>query len=181
MTRIAIPESTDDAPEAARNNLDAVGEMLGSVPNMFRAFSVAPAALEGYLSLNNALSKGRLAGPTRERIALAVAQANGCDYCLAAHSFLGAKQKLSEEEMAKNRHGGSADPKADAAVRFASTIVAERGSVSAQALEQVKNAGYSDEEVIEIVAHVALNTLTNYLNETIKTDVDFPEAQPLAA
>ena len=182
MSRIPTPASIDDAPAAARPILENVKKSIGSVPNLFRLVANSPAALEGYLGLNGALAKGALDPATRERIALAVAEINGCDYCLAAHTYLGRNvAKLSDAEIAANRRGGSTDPKADAAVRFAVDIVRNRGQVGADAVAAVRAAGHDDAEIVEIVAHVALNTLTNYVNEVLDTEVDFPAAQDLAA
>lgn len=175
MSRITTPASIEASPDASQPLLQAVKKQLGVVPNLFRVVGNSPAALEGYLGLNGALGKGKLDGKTRERIALAVAEINGCGYCLAAHSYLAKNlAKLDEAEIAANRDGGSNDPKADAAVAFAAKIVRERGHVAATDLEAVRSAGYGDAEIIEIVLHVALNTLTNYVNEVAGTDIDFP-------
>jgi len=182
MSRIPTPATIADAPEAARPLLEAVNAQLGSVPNLFRIISNSPAALEGYLGLNGALGKGKLPAATRERIALAVAQINGCGYCLAAHNYLGTNlAKLDAAEILANRHGGSNDAKASAAVGFAAKVARERGGVSVADVEAVRAAGYGDAEIVEIVAHVALNTLTNYINETLGTAIDFPEVERLAA
>ena len=111
----------------------------------------------------------------RERIALAVAEINSCSYCLSAHSYLGKNlAKLDEAEIGANRNGGSNDPKADAAVRFAAKVATARGHVSDEDVRAVKLAGYDEAQVIEIVQHVALNTWTNYINEVAKTEIDFP-------
>jgi uncharacterized peroxidase-related enzyme len=175
MTRIPIPGTINDVPAASQPLLEAVKKQLGVVPDLFRLVSTSPAALQGYLSLSGALSKGALPAATRERIALAVAEINGCDYCLSAHSYLGKNlAKLDDAEIAANRNGASNDPKADAAVRFAVKVVRERGHVSEDDVRAVKLAGYDDAQVIEIVLHVALNTWTNYINEVAKTDIDFP-------
>jgi uncharacterized peroxidase-related enzyme len=175
MSRIPTPPTIEAAPLAAQPLLRSVEKQLGIVPNVFRLVSNSPAALEGYLGLLGALGKGALPAPTRERIALAVAGVNGCAYCLSAHTYLGRNlAKLDDAEMMANRDGGSNDPKADAAVRFAVKIAQLRGHVSDQDLQAVKSAGYSDAQVIEIVQHVALNTWTNYVNEVAKTDIDFP-------
>lgn len=182
MSRIPTPASIEAAPEAARPLLGAVQKQLGSVPNLFRVVAHSPAALEGYLGLNGALAKGSLDSRTRERIALAVAERNGCGYCLAAHSYLGRNLvKLDEAEIAANRAGGSTDPRADAAVRFAVRVVETRGHVADGDLAAVRAAGFTDAQVIEIVLHVALNTLTNYVNEVAGTEVDFPAVPHLAA
>jgi uncharacterized peroxidase-related enzyme len=175
MSRIPTPTTIDAAPAHARPMLEAVQKQLGSVPNLFRLVANSPAALEGYLGLSGALAKGALDGPTRERIALAVAETNGCDYCLAAHTYLGKHvAKLDDAELARNRDGASDDARAAAALRFATTLVRERGRVHDTDVAAVKAAGYSDAQIVEIILHVALNTLTNYVNIALDTVVDFP-------
>jgi len=173
MSRIAIPVRAE-APDAAQPLLDAVEKQLGSVPNLFRLLARSPAALEGFLGLNGALGRA-LDGRTRERIALAVAQSNGCDYCLSAHSYLGANlAKLDAAEIARNRAGASSDPRAEAALHFALRIVETRGRVSNDDLAAVRRAGFSEAQLVEIVGLVAVNVFTNYLNNVAETDIDFP-------
>ena len=175
MPRLATPPSIETAPAASQPLLQAVQKQLGVVPNLFRLVSNSPAALEGYLGLSGALNKGSLPAATRARIALAIAEINGCDYCLSAHTYLGKNiSKLDDAEMTANRSGGSNDPKADAAVRFAAKVARERGHVSDDDMRAVKNAGYDDAQIVEIVLHVALNTWTNYINTAAKTEIDFP-------
>ncbi len=175
MSRIPTPATIEASPAAAQPLLEAAKKQMGVVPNLFRVVANSPAALEGYLGLNGALGKGQLDAPTRDRIALAVAEINGCDYCLSAHTYLGKNvAKLDDAEMAANREGRSNDAKADVAVRFAAKLVRERGHVNDADVAAVKEAGYSDGQVIEIVLHVALNTLTNYVNVVAETEIDFP-------
>lgn len=175
MSRIPTPATIADAPAASQPLLEAVNKQLGVVPNMFRLVSNSPAALEGYLGLSGALGKGKLPAQTRERIALAVAEINACDYCLSAHTYLGKNlAKLDDAEITANRSGSSNDLKADAAVRFAVKITQERGRVAETDFEAVRAAGYDDGQIIEIVLHVALNVWTNYLNVAAQTDIDFP-------
>lgn len=184
MSRIIYPATIESAPAASQPLLQAVEKQLGTVPNLFRLASVSPAALEGYLGLSSALGKGRLPAATRERVALAVAQANGCNYCLSAHTYLGKNlAKLDDAEIAANRGGRSNDAKADAAVRFAVKVVEARGRVAGEDLRDIRDAGYDDGQIIEIVQHVALNVWTNYLNELAQTEIDFPmvDAGTLAA
>ena len=174
MTRISIP-ALDQTPAASRPLLDAVNKQLGVVPNLMKVLANSPAALGGYLNLSGALGKGTIGAKTGERIALAVAEFNRCSYCLAAHTYLGKNlAKLDDAEIAANRSGTSSDAKADAAVRFAVNVAQERGHVSDAAVQAVKSAGYTDGEVMEIVLHVALNTLTNYVNTVAQTEIDFP-------
>lgn len=173
MSRIAIP-AREDAPEKSQPLFDAVEKQLGVVPNLFRLIGNSPAALEGYLGLNGALGR-TLDAKTRERIALAIAQANGCDYCLSAHAYLGLNlAKIDDAEIALNRAGHSGDAKADAAVVFARKVLDTRGRVSDAELAAVRLAGFTEAQVIEIVAAVAVNVLTNYVNNVADTDIDFP-------
>jgi uncharacterized peroxidase-related enzyme len=175
MTRLNTPATVATAPVAAQPYLEAVNKQLGVVPNLFRLVANSPAALEGYLGMSGALNKGSLPAQTRERIALAVAQINGCDYCLSAHTYLASNlAKLDAAEILANRKGGSNDPKADAAVRFAARVAELRGHVSDDDVRAVKLADYDDAQIVEIVQHVALNTWTNYINEVAKTEIDFP-------
>lgn len=175
MARIPTPVSIETAPEASRPLLEAVKAGLGIVPNLYKLLSVSPAGLEGVLGLSGALAKGKLSAPTRHRIALAIANVNGCNYCNSAHTFIAKSLKLDDAEIAANRTGHSGDAKADAAVKFARAVSINRGAVGEADLQALKAAGYSDGEAIEIVLHVALNVATNYVNEVFKTEVDFPE------
>lgn len=179
MTRIHTPADIQSAPLATHQMLNAVEKQLGIVPNMFRMISNSPAALEGYLGLSAALGKGKLPAPTRERIALAVAELNGCSYCLSAHTYLAKNlAKLSDAEITANRNGASNDQRADAAVRFAVKVVSERGRIQSEDIKAVKEAGYDDGQILEMVLHVALNTWTNYINEIAQTEIDFPVVRP---
>jgi len=177
MSRITTPASIEAAPAGSQPLLTAVKAQFGSVPNLFRLVGNSPAALEGFLGLNGALQKGTLDAGTRERIALAVANVNRCGYCNSAHTTLGKLAKLTDDEIAAARLGTSADPKANAAVKFATLVAKNRGQVSTADIAEVKVAGYSEAELVEIVAHVALNVLTNYVNEVFKTEIDFPVAE----
>jgi len=182
MSRIPTPARIEDAPAASQALLTAVKQKLGVSPNLFRLVANSPAALEGYVSLFDAIGKGSLPAATHERIALAIAEINGCSYCLSAHTYLGKHvAKLDDAEMTANRNGMSNDPKADAAVRFAAAVIRNRGHVSDADFAAVKTAGYDDGQIIEIIQHVALNAWTNFLNEAVKTDIDFPVVTPFSA
>ena len=175
MPRIHQPATIAEAPEKSQPLLETVSRQLGSVPNLFRLIAASPEALEGYLAMSGALSRGKLPAATRERIALAVAEVNGCGYCLSAHSYLAKNlAKLDDAEIAANRSGASNDPVADAAVSFAAKVARNRGHVSDGDFDAVKLAGYTDAQIIEIVQHVALNSWTNYFNEVFGTEIDFP-------
>jgi uncharacterized peroxidase-related enzyme len=169
----------ETASDRTRALLDAVKSKLGLVPNMTRAMASSPAVLDGYLKFSGALSKGSLPARVREQISLAVAQANGCEYCLAAHSAIGKAVGLTPEQVRDSRLGTAVDPRADALIRFAVKVVQSRGRVSDADLDEVREAGFDDGAIAEVVAHVALDTFTNYFNNVAQTDVDFPKAAPL--
>jgi uncharacterized peroxidase-related enzyme len=174
MSRLSIP-ALADAPAAAKPLLDAVHKKLGVVPNLMRLLSQSPAALAGYLALSGALEKGALDARLRESLALAVAEFNGCDYCLAAHSYIGKNLvKLSDDQIAQARDGRATDTRNAAALRFAQRVAADRGRVQDADLAALHTAGFSDAETLEIVLHVSLNVLTNYVNNVAQTDLDFP-------
>jgi uncharacterized peroxidase-related enzyme len=173
------------APETAgaraRTLLDAVKSKLGLVPNMMRAMANAPTVLDGYLQFSGALSRGTLSARVREQLSLAVAQVNGCDYCLAAHSAIGKAVGLTAEQIHDSRLGTAVDPRADALIRFAVKVAEARGRVSDADLAEVREAGFGDAAIAEVVAHVALDVFTNYFNNVARTDLDFPKAAPLPA
>jgi uncharacterized peroxidase-related enzyme len=174
MARISIPQ-LDSAPEKARPKLDKVKAMFGSVPNLFRILANSPAALEGYLSLSAALAGGAFDLQTRERIALAVAEVNGCAYCLSAHTYIGRNlAKMADEDLALARDGHAEDRRANAAVELAVAVTRGSGRVGAEAIAAAREAGLDEAAVLEVFAHVALNVLTNYVNIALDTEVDFP-------
>jgi uncharacterized peroxidase-related enzyme len=173
MSRIAPLDSAHTTAKTG-DTLAAVERMLGATPNMFRVAARAPSVLEGLVGLFAASAHGTLAPAQREAVALAVAEANGCDYCLSAHTALGRSAGLSEAALAGARQGASADAKTAAMLRFARTLVLERGRAGAAALARLRDAGVDDAETLELVANVALNVFTNYLNLTAETDIDFP-------
>ncbi|GJD51288.1 hypothetical protein OPKNFCMD_4042 [Methylobacterium crusticola] len=179
MSHVRTPATIEEVPEASRPVLETIAKRLGCVSSVFRVLSNSPAALASYTELQGALGRGKLPPATRERIALAMAEVNGCDYCLAAHTYFGRTfARLDDAEIAAARGGSSTDAKAAAALAFVKALAEKRGSVTPVEVEAVQAAAYSDAEVVEIVA---LNTLTNYLNRALDTAVDFPVVDRLAA
>jgi uncharacterized peroxidase-related enzyme len=175
MSRLSIPATVEASPAPSRPLLEAVRTQLGSVPNLFRLLGQSPAALAGYLGLSGALGKAKLDLRTRERIAMTVAELNGCDYCLKAHTYLGKNlARLDDAELTADRQARSSDDRAAAALVFARAVVKKRGHVSGDDLAAVRAAGFDDGEVLEIVASVVLDTLTNYVNTVAETEIDFP-------
>lgn len=174
MTRLQAL-NPDTATGKTKELFNAVQGKLGLVPNMMRTMGNSDAVLEGYLNLSGALSKGKLSNRTGELIALAVSESNACDYCLAAHTFIG--DKLLKTEVAvleAARLGQSTDSKTQAILQLAKTLIAKNGRVNDLDVDNAKQAGVTDTEIAETIAHVALNVLTNYFNNTANTEVDFP-------
>ncbi|MFE3194849.1 carboxymuconolactone decarboxylase family protein [Nocardia sp. NPDC059240] len=153
---------------------EQVQKRMGRVPNMTKVMANSDAVLEGYLGLMGALKGGTLPGPTSERIALTVGASNECGYCVAAHTFAGKRvAKLSDAEVEAAKAGTSEDPKEAAAVQFARELTESRGKADPAA---ALAAGWTEEQVLEIVALVALQTLTNYVNKVAQTENDWPAA-----
>jgi len=173
MSRIQ-PVKLEAAPLPVRQLLDAVAKRLGTVPNLFKLLAHSPAALRAYLGQSEALSGGALDRKLREQIAVATAGANGCDYCASAHTLLGQKAGLAATELERNLRGDSGDARAQAALDFAGAIVERRGRIDGADLERVREAGFSEEEIVEIITHVGMNLFTNYFNHIAETEIDFP-------
>ncbi len=180
MARIQ-PVETAHADTKTVQLLQAVEKKMGIVPSLIATMANSHAVVQAYLSFSQSLAGGSLQAPLREQIALTVGQANECDYCVAAHSYFGQKAGLGEEDLLDARRGTADDEKVAAALSFARKIVESRGLVNDDDLEEVRRAGYTDGEIGEIVAHVALNNFTNYFNHVAGTEVDFPPVPMLAA
>lgn len=179
MTRLRAldPQQTTGRVKELFN---AVENKLATVPNMMRTMGNSAAFLEGYLNLSSALSGGSLNARTGELIALSVAENNFCEYCLSAHTYIGANLlKMDTQVLINARLANSADAKTDAILKFAKELVTKKGLVSNEDVATVKNAGVTDGEISEIIGHVALNVLTNYFNNTALTEIDFPVAEPV--
>jgi len=179
MSRLNHVEPAQAQGEA-KDLLDAVQKQLGMVPNFMKVFANSPATLAAFLGLNTNMHRGELDAKTRERIALAMAEENGCQYCVSAHTALGKQAGLDEAEILAAREGGSADAKADAAVKFAKAVLDNKGDVTTGELNAVRDAGHSEAEIVEIIGHIGLNVLTNLFAKTARIDIDFPEVQLLA-
>jgi uncharacterized peroxidase-related enzyme len=174
MSRLSVIQ-TEKASGKAKELLEAVQAKLSITPNMTRVMANSPAVLEGYLSFSGALAGGSLNGKLREQIALEVGEQNTCQYCVSAHSVIGKMTGLSDSEIEAARDAQSSSPKSAAALAFARQVVAKQGRASQADVDAVRSAGFSDGEIAEIIAHVALNIFTNYFNNTADVEVDFPK------
>ena len=181
MERVT-PVSLESVAGKAKQLLDDVKAKLGVVPNMTRAMAVSPSVLDAYLGFSGALAHGILPAGVREQLALDIGEANHCDYCVSAHTYIGKNVAgLSDEDILDSRKGTATDAKTAALLRFARTVVAKQGVVDDADVEAVRAAGYGDAEIAEVVAHVALNIFTNYFNNVAGTAIDFPKAPALSA
>ena len=173
VSRVPLVDRTA-ATGSVRTVLDQIHGAFGATPNMFRAVANSPAALQSMWAAFGALGGGVIGAALGEQIAVAVANRNACDYCLAAHTALGRKAGVSGDDLAAAQSGESADPRTAAVLRFALKLVNERGQVDATDVQALRDHGWSDEHIVEIVAHVALNLFTNYVNVALAVPVDFP-------
>ncbi len=161
---------------------NAIEKKLGMVPNMMRTMGNSYAVLNGYLSFSSALGESKIGARMGEQIALIVAETNSCNYCLAAHTFIGGKLLgINDDIMNASRIAGTADEKTNSGLRFARQVVIKKGKIGRDDIAAVRQAGYTDAEIAEIIAHTALNIFTNYFNIAAGTEVDFPKVDLLEA
>ena len=163
------------ATGAAAELLAQVQKTLGVTPNMTRVMGNSPALLKGYLALSGALSGGAIPAPVRERLALATAETNGCEYCLSAHTYIGANiAHVDADELERARSAESSDPHTAALLTLSSAVLAARGAIDDADLDSARRAGVTDAQIGEVVGHIALNVLTNYFNILSQVDNDWP-------
>jgi len=180
MSRIQ-PLDPEKAQGKAQELLAAIkGSKSGRVSNIMKTMAHSPVALQAYLGLSGAFAEAKLPLKVREQIALAVGEDNQCYYCVSAHSAIGKHVGLTPEEIEGGRRAKSPDPKTDAILKFAKKLSANRGHITDAEWAEVRKAGCSDEEALEIVTAVSLNLFTNYINHVAGTAIDFPQALPLS-
>ncbi|HET6788397.1 MAG TPA: peroxidase-related enzyme [Aquabacterium sp.] len=173
MSRVSL--QSQQAPAASQPILTQIHQAFGATPNMFKAVANSPAALQSMWAAFGALGGGTLGARLGEQIAVAIANRNRCEYCLAAHTVLGQQAGASAADMAAAQVGQSDDPRTAAALRFALKVVSDRAQVSDGDVAELHEVGFGDEQVVEILAHVALNLYTNYINVALGVPVDFPK------
>lgn len=179
MARFPVVDPKSATGET-RELLETVQQVLGATPHFIRVFANSPAALKGFVGLYGAMGGASISPATRERIALAIAEDNACQYCASAHTAIARQHGLSDAEITSARLGGSSDVKAEAAVRFAKSVMENHGDVTNAEVRAVREAGYSDGEIIEIITDVALNFLTNALGKASQVEIDFPVVELLS-
>ena len=180
MARVQLVQP-ETATGTTKQLFDVVQQAFGGVPNVARLMANSPAVLNAFLQFSTAMSTGLLTEKLRDQLKLAASESNSCDYCLAALCAIGTGHGLTAADITGGRQAVSADPKSDAALKFANRVVAEKGHVSEDDLQAVKSAGLTDGEIVEVIATVVLGFFTNYLNNALKTDVDFAPATKLVA
>ncbi len=173
MARIKIVDPAQ-ATDKSKELLTARQNSIKSVPNLAKVLANSPAALKAWMEIDGALAKGSLDAKLRQEIALAVGQKNGCEYCVSAHTAIGKLTGLTDQQILSSRHAQGTSPKATAALAFARDLLEKRGQVLASSVQALRDQGFTDGEIAEIVAHVALNIFTNYFNIALDVDVDFP-------
>lgn len=180
MSRINLVTKEQASPEQLAL-FDAIEQQLGLVPNFLKVFANSPAALQAFLGLHSIANTGELDAKTKERIALGLAEQNACEYCVSAHTAIGKNAGLSGDEILANRAGSSQDAKAAVAVKFSRSLAEHNGEVSTSELLEIRNAGYTEAEIVEIITHVGMNVLTNILGKASRVEIDFPKVELIAA
>ncbi|MBI5365281.1 MAG: carboxymuconolactone decarboxylase family protein [Planctomycetes bacterium] len=177
MPRLPLIQN-ETSPSRAQELLAGVQKKLGLVPNMARVLANSPAALEAYLAFSGALATGTLTAAVREELALVIGEVHGCGYCLSAHTAIGKRVGLKEDQILDARRGRSKDLKTNALLVLARTIALKRGELADADLRAARDAGVTDAEIVEVVGAVALNVYTNWLNHVAATPIDFPDVKP---
>ena len=172
MSRLPLEYTPTEKTSQA---LEGIKQAIGMLPNIHKLMGHSQNVLEGYLAFSGALGKGTLSAQDREQIALAVAGFDRCEYCASAHTLLGKKAGLSEQETKNNLKGFSDTPRTESLIKFCLSILEKKGNVSDQEISTIRTAGFSDEQIVEITANVCMNIFTNYFNHVAGTDVDFPK------
>jgi uncharacterized peroxidase-related enzyme len=168
----------EHVPADSKPTLDTFTKNIGYTPNMMATFAHSPIAFNAWATLLGSLSKA-LDVKTRDSIGLAVSEVNGCNYCLTVHSFTAEHMaKLSADDILLARRGHASDPKRDAAIQFARKVIVSRGKVSHDDVQAVRDAGYTDANIMEIIALVAMYSLTNFFNNVFDPERDFPAVAP---
>jgi len=173
MSRIEALTIESATPEGAQI-LTAIKGKIGMVPNLYASMAHSPAALSAALAFGDAMGKSSLSAAVKEQLALVIAGTNTCDYCASAHTAIGKGAGVNAEELGKNLNGQASDPKVQALLTLARTIVESRGKLADSDLEAARGAGVTEGEIVEVVASVAINTFTNYFNHIAETEIDFP-------
>ncbi len=176
MSRIK-PINSESATLIVKQLLNGIQRKLGVTPNMVTTMAQSPAVLEAYVSFSGALAKGELNPSLREQIALVTAEVNACGYCASAHTAISKSIGLSSEQILSARNAHSSDPKSETTLKFARDLILKRGEISDSDFSKLREAGLSDAEIAEVIAHVASNIFTNYFNLTAKTEIDFPKVE----
>jgi uncharacterized peroxidase-related enzyme len=166
--------TVDTASTEGADILSAIKGKIGMIPNLYATMAHSPAALSAALAFGDALGSSTLSAQVKEQLALAIAGANTCDYCASAHTAIGKMTGVDADELSQNLEGNASDPKVQALLTLATTIVQTRGNVSDADIEAARGAGVTDAELVEVVATVAINTFTNYFNHIAQTKIDFP-------
>lgn len=175
------PLGSDEASRELSDSLAATATTLSELPGFLRLMAKSPAALKAYVLADDALVHGQITPRERELIALLVGEINGCRYSLSAHQALAQGLGLSDEEIRLARQASAVDARTTALLHFVQTVVLQRGDISEEDFRAVRQAGISDAQLIETLAHIALNIFTDYFNTVAQTQTDFPLLQPGAA
>ena len=164
----------DTASGDALSVFDHLQHSIGRVPAMVRLMAHSPAIADIYVHFNHALERTTLSAHTRALITVAVAELNGCDYTLSLGIALGKRQGVGADDLELARSGQASDPKTAKVLEFATDIVRLGGHVPEAEVQRLLTDGFSETEIVDVVAAVGLNVFRNYFNLVVGTDIDVP-------
>ncbi|MDB6081544.1 MAG: hypothetical protein JWO53_816 [Chlamydiia bacterium] len=178
MSRIQAV-SQEKASTAIKPIYDALKKKMGLIPNIFLHMGNSPEILRAFIALSDLIETTSLSKELKTKLALVIAEANQCTYCLSAHTAIAKSMSINEEAIMQARNASASDKKTGAILRFAQSVVQKQGNVTDKEVQELKANNVSDQEICEIILIITLNTLTNYFNKVVNTDVDFPLAPKL--
>jgi uncharacterized peroxidase-related enzyme len=171
------PIEPQTAPPEAKAALDIVQTAFGGTPNLMKMLAAAPQLLTGVMALNQAVNHGDLETALVEQIALLTSGINHCEYCVAVHVYVGQQNGLSRPELLANLQGESSDPKVQAVLNFTKAVVHNRGRVDAATLQELRDRGFSNKAILEILGVIGLYTFLNYAKHLTQPVLDFPAVE----
>jgi alkylhydroperoxidase family enzyme len=171
---LLTPIDPNAATGETKQMFDALDRGIGRVPTMIRLMAHSPAILETYLHFNHAFERTSLSPRTRALITVAIAELSGCDYMLSIGMALGRQQGVAAADLDAARAGRASDSKTAATLQFVTNIVCHGAHVPSDEVERLRQGGFSEAEIVDIIAAVALNIFRNYFNLTLATEIDSP-------
>jgi len=171
--------SKEQASEQSKKIFEGIENAVGMLPNIYAVIGNSPNALGSYLAFSEAQKNGSFNAKEREAIFLAVSEANGCNYCVSAHTTIAKMNGFSEEETIQLRTGEHKNIKLNIITNLAKSIISNRGRADEELVQSFYEVGFDEKALVDLVALIAEITFSNYVAKLSKPEIDFPKAQYL--